>query len=234
MEERTPIADPDAELVRRAQEGAYDAFEALVARYERKAFTIAMDIVRQREDAEDVVQTSFLAAIEHLPAFRGESTFGTWITRIVTNTALKVLRKRRGLPMTPDCRPRCEEEEGSIAHPEFIADWAQDPAVLAERGETRRLVEQALQELPEKHRLVFVLRDVAGLSVAETARELGITEANVKVRLLRARLALRERLTRAFGDEARRVIRTDRHEGEEAGATPAARMLDAYRQEERS
>ncbi len=233
MDERTPIADPDADLVRRAQGGAYDAFEALVARHERRTFAIAMDIVRQREDAEDVVQTSFLAAMEHLPAFRGESSFGTWIARIVTNTALKALRKRKGLPMARDCGPVFEEEEGQIAHPDLVADWTQDPAALAERGEARRLVDEALAELPEKHRLVFVLRDVAGLSVAETARELGISEANVKVRLLRARLALRERLTRAFGDEARRVVRTDRHEGEEAGATPAARILDAYREEER-
>lgn len=233
MVEQTPIADLDADLVRRAQEGEYGAFETLVARHERRAYAIAMDIVRQREDAEDVVQTSFLAAIEHLPGFRGEATFGSWLARIVTNTALKVLRKRRGLPMAHDPRPVCEEEEGAIVHPDLIADWTHEPAALAERTEARRLVEEALDQLPEKHRLVFVLRDVAGLSVAETSRELGISEANVKVRLLRARLALRERLTRVFGDEQRRVVRSDHHEGEELGATPAARVLDAYRKEDR-
>lgn len=229
MAERTPTTDPDADLVLRAQGGAYDAFEALVTRHERRAFAIAMDIVRQREDAEDVVQTAFLSALEHLNAFRGDSTFGTWIARIATNTALKVLRKRRGLPIA--AAPASEAEEGEIAHPEFVADWALEPGALAERSEARALIESALVDLPEKHRLVFVLRDVAGLSVAETARELGISEANVKVRLLRARLALRERLTRAFGDEGRRVTRTDRHEGEDAGVTPAARLLDAYREE---
>jgi RNA polymerase sigma-70 factor (ECF subfamily) len=83
-----------------------------------------------------------------------------------------------------------------VPHPEFIADWRQSPAELATRAETRRLLDEALQELDEKHRLVFLLRDVEGFSVKETAAQLGLSEVNVKVRLLRARLALRERLTR--------------------------------------
>ena len=98
------------------------------------------------------------------------------------------------------------DEEGTIPHPEFIADWRENPETLLMRAETRQLIEQALNELPEKYRAVFLLRDVEGLSVKETAQALGISEANVKVRLLRARLQLREKLTRYFGDEAKRLM----------------------------
>ncbi len=228
METTAPATDPDGDLVRRARDGSFDAFEDLVVRHERRAFGIAMGVLRQREDAEDAVQTAFLSVLEHLGEFRGDSPFGGWLARIVTNTALKALRKRRGLPTVSLDRSVREDEEGEIRHPELIADWRMAPAEIAERKEARALVETALADLPEKHRLVFVLRDVAGLSVAEAARELGITEANVKVRLLRARLALRERLTHAFGDEARRVVRTHDHEGADRGATPAAEVLESY------
>jgi RNA polymerase sigma-70 factor (ECF subfamily) len=98
-----------------------------------------------------------------------------------------------------------------VPHPEYIADWRQSPAELVGRHETARLIDEALNELDEKHRVIFLLRDVEGLSVRETADALGLSEANVKVRLLRARLQLRERLTRAFGDPARR-FEPHRHE----------------------
>lgn len=100
----------------------------------------------------------------------------------------------------------------TVPHPEFIADWRQSREELVHRNETRRLLEEALDELDEKHRLVFLLRDAEGLSIKETADALGLSEANVKVRLLRARLQLREKLTRAFGDPARQVKRGHNHE----------------------
>lgn len=200
------IAREDAELVRRAQQGDLSAFEALVARHERHVFSLALRMLRQEQDAEDVTQTTFLSALEHLAGFRGEASFATWVTRIATHAALKVLRKRQGLDMVSlegATEPSADRE--TIAHPEFIADWRQSPVHLVERSETRQLIEAALVELDEKHRLVFLLRDVEGFSVRETAQALGITEVNVKVRLLRARLQLRERLTRVFGDPARRL-----------------------------
>jgi RNA polymerase sigma-70 factor (ECF subfamily) len=92
-----------------------------------------------------------------------------------------------------------------LPHPEYIADWRESPAELATRSETQRLIDAALAELDERYRLVFLLRDIEGFSVKETADALGLSEANVKVRLLRARLELREKLTRAFGDESRRL-----------------------------
>jgi len=177
------------------------------------------------------VQTAFLSALEHLGEFREEASFSTWITQIAANAALKVLRKKRGLPVA--AAPAAGEDEGGdIPHPEFIADWRGDPARLVEDRELQRILGGAIDELPENHRLVFVLRDVAGKSVEETAEALGISRANVKVRLLRARLALREKLTRVFGDEDRRQVRAHRHEGDDRKATPAGELLRRYREDE--
>ncbi len=204
--------ESDAELVARAKAGELGAFEELTNRYERRVYTLGMRILGNREDAEDVTQQTFLNALEHLGEFRGESSFATWLFRIATNAALKILRKRRGLD-TVSLEGSTEPQDGSdsIPHPEYIADWRQTPDTLAQQAETRRVLEQALGELDEKHRLVFLLRDVEGLSIKETAEALGLSEANVKVRLLRARLQLREKLTRAFGDPARRVVRGQHH-----------------------
>jgi RNA polymerase sigma-70 factor (ECF subfamily) len=205
---------PDAELVRRAKAGELAAFEALATRHERRIYTVARRIVGNESDAEDVTQQAFLSALENLDGFREEAGFATWLQRIATHAALKVIRKRKGLP-TVSLDEATEPQEGydTVPHPEYIADWRESPEQLVDRNETARLIDEALAELDEKHRLVFVLRDVEGLSVRETADALGLSEANVKVRLLRARLQLRERLTRAFGDPARR-FEPHRHEDE--------------------
>jgi len=196
----------DADLVRRAKAGDLAAFETLATRHERRIYTVARRITGNEEDAEDVTQQAFLSAIENLDGFREEAGFATWLQRIATHAALKVLRKRKGLP-TVSLEANTEPQEGydTVPHPEYIADWRESPEELVGRNETSRLIDEALAELDDKHRLVFLLRDVEGLSVKETADALGLSEANVKVRLLRARLQLRERLTRAFGDPARRL-----------------------------
>jgi RNA polymerase sigma-70 factor (ECF subfamily) len=191
----------DVELVRRAKAGELPAFEELVSQYERRVYSLAYRMLANQHDAEDVTQQAFISALEHLPDFREESSFYTWLMRIASHAALKIIRKRQGLPTEPLDLP----------HPEFIATWKESPARLAQQHETGKLIEEALAELDEKHRLVFLLRDVEGLSVKETAEATGLTEANVKVRLLRARLQLRERLTRVFGDEAKRIA-PHRHE----------------------
>jgi len=208
----TTLTD-DFALVRRAQAGELAAFEELVGRYEQRVYTLARRITSQEQDAEDVTQQAFLSALEHLADFRGEASFATWLTRIATHAALRVIRKRQGLP-TVSLEAATEEQEpyGSVPHPEYIADWRESPAELVTRGETRRFIDAALAQLDEKHRLVFLLRDVEGLSIQETAATLQLSEANVKVRLLRARLQLREKLTRAFGDEQRRVTGGQAHE----------------------
>jgi RNA polymerase sigma-70 factor (ECF subfamily) len=196
----------DVELVRRAKAGDLAAFEVLVTNYERRVYSLALRMLRQEHDAEDVTQQTFLSALEHLGDFREESSFYTWLMRIAAHAALKIIRKRQGLPTVS-----LDDGDDDLPHPQFIADWRESPEVLAQRNETGQLIEAALRQLDEKHRLVFLLRDVEGLSVKETADATGLSETNVKVRLLRARLQLREQLTHAFGDPGKRVA-PHRHE----------------------
>jgi len=207
-------AQDDPAIVARARAGDFAAFETLVERHERRIYAIALRILRRTEDAEDAIQTALLEALEHVADFRGDAPFGAWLGRIAAHAALKVLRRRVGpggvaivaggtgagpCGGTPgdDCDP--------VPRPEFIATWRDDPIAEVERRELAALLDAALEALPEGQRVVFVLRDLSGLSTEETAAALSITPSSVKVRLMRARLALRERLTRAFGDPARRV-----------------------------
>lgn len=196
--------DVDRALVEQAKAGDFAALESLLTKYERQVYGVAQRIVGQHQDAEEVAQQTFLSVIEHLGEFREESQFRTWLLRIATNHALALLRKRSvraGLPLIEDS----DDSYRDIPHPEFIATWRETPDAIAMRRETRRHIDEALAQLNEKHRVVFVLRDIEGLSTRETAEILGITPETVKVRLLRARLMLRERLTRLFGDESSRV-----------------------------
>lgn len=202
----------DIFLVRRAKAGELTAFEELVSRHERQIYSLALRLLQNPHDAEDVTQQAFLNALEHLAGFREEASFATWLNRIATFAALKVIRKRKGLDtVSLEAATEPQEDYDSIPHPEYISDWKESPERLVERNETRRLLDEALAQLDEKHRLVFLLRDVEGLSVKETAAALSLSEANVKVRLLRARLQLRELLTRTLGDPARRVVREHHH-----------------------
>ncbi len=196
----TTKPDPDAELVHRAKSGDFSAFEELVRRHQRRLYNVAFAIVRNAEDAREVVQSTLLSVIEHLDQFREEASFATWVSRIATNYALKILRKRRNQPTVPlDTQP--DPDSAPLPHPEYIARWRDNPEKLAQDAEVRRLLADALQQLDEKYRVVFVLRDMEQLSTRETAELLGISESNVKIRLMRARLMLREKLTRALGDE---------------------------------
>ena len=205
---------PDVDLLNLAKAGDLDAFEALATRHETRIFSLAMRMVRQQQDAEDITQQTLLSALEHLDGFRGEASFLTWLLRIASHAALKVIRKRKGLDtVSLEAATEPSDNDDSVPHPEFIADWRQSPVDLVANRETQRLLDQALDRLDEKHRLVFLLRDVEGLSIRETAEALDLTEANTKVRLLRARLQLREQLTRTLGDPATRVERGHHHHG---------------------
>jgi RNA polymerase sigma-70 factor, ECF subfamily len=201
------LFDVDSALVERAKAGDVEAFEALTNRNERRVYSLALRMLRQEQDAEDVTQQTFLSALENLRGFRGEASFSTWLLRIATHAALKIIRRRKGLE-TVSLEEATERTDGSdtIPHPEYIADWRQSPEELVHKNEIRRLLDDALAQLDEKQRLVFLLRDVEGLSIKETAEALGLTESNTKVRLLRARLQLRELLTRTLGDSQRRLI----------------------------
>lgn len=208
----TDFHDDDLPLVRLAQSGDYSAFEALVAKYERRIYGLGFRILGQREDAEEVVQQTFLTVVERLAGFREESSFFTWLVRVATNHALALLRKRKVRATLPLAEDISSDSYENVPHPEYIAEWKETPDEILLRRETKAILHDAMEDLDEKYRLVFVLRDIEGLSTAETADALGISESNVKVRLLRARLMLRERLTRWFGDESTRVEPDHKHE----------------------
>ena len=201
MEENARPTDLD--LLRRAREGQWEAFEELVSRFEPRVFGLTRRILNQRQAAEDATQQTFLSVMEHMDGFREEASVATWILRIATNHALKILRKQRGLKTVPlETQTDSSSDEEGLRRPDFIAEWHNDPADLAEQSEVMHLLRKALEELDEKYRVVFVLRDIEEFSTRETAELLDISVSNVKVRLLRARLQLRERLTRALGDES--------------------------------
>jgi RNA polymerase sigma-70 factor (ECF subfamily) len=196
--DQTPCDEPC--LVERARRGDFDAFERLVSLHEDRVYSVAMSILRDPTDAEDVAQTTFLKALENVEDFRGDAAFGSWVRRIAANTAVSLLRSRRADRLVP-LDGRAPGESTALPRPEYIARWRENPRDLLARRDVRRVLRQAIDELPEHYRLVFTLRDIDGLSVRDTARALDITESNVKVRLMRARLKLREKLTHEFGDE---------------------------------
>jgi RNA polymerase sigma-70 factor, ECF subfamily len=208
IDETTSTVTPDLELVARAKAGDMEAFEALTSRYEERVYSLAMRILRHEQDAEDVTQQTFLSVLENLNGFRGEAAFSTWLLRIATHAALKVIRKRKGLDtVSLEQATEPANESDPVPHPEYIADWRLSPEELVHQNEVKRLLDESLNQLDARLRTIFLLRDVEGLSIKETAQALGLSEANTKVRLLRARLQLRELLTRALGDPRRQVTR---------------------------
>ncbi len=188
-------ADDELALVHAAKAGDMEAFEQLVQRYDRNVFRIANHITRNTEDAEDVVQEAFLKAYQHLDRFQENSKFYTWLVRIAVNEALMKLRRRKS-DRTVSIDQDVETEEDTI--PREIADWSPNPEQLYGTDELRDILTKTIQGLPPGFRTVFVLRDVEGLSTEETAEALDLSVPAVKSRLLRARLQLRERLSRYF------------------------------------
>jgi RNA polymerase sigma-70 factor, ECF subfamily len=200
MENQTLVEPTEINLIRRAKAGDFAAFQQLITSLQPRVYGLTFRILQQAQDAEDATQQTFLALIEHIADFREESSVATWVLRIATNYALKILRKKRTVKVVSMSDVTPEDSYSNIPHPEFIAPWSQTAEEIVQQAEVQTELEKALQELDDKYRLVFVLRDVEGLSVRETAEALQLTESTVKVRLLRARLALRERLTKKFGD----------------------------------
>ena len=186
---------PDVALVTSARSGDVHAFETLVNKYDRQIFRIAQHITQNKEDAQDVVQDAFLKAYEKLDQFQGNSKFYTWLVRIAVNESLMRLRKRRTGKMV-SIDDDIETEEGSV--PRDLADWSPNPEQNYGQAELAEILRKTIQGLPHGFRIVFVLRDVDGLSTEETAETLGLSVPAVKSRLLRARLQLRERLSRYF------------------------------------
>ena len=181
-----------AELVRRACEGDKEAFYSLVRPCERAVYVAAMSIMNNAADAEEVAQEAVLKALANLAGFRAEAKFSTWLIQITINEARSRLRKdRRHLYESID--EARTDEEGDYS-PKDFADWREIPSETLKRDELRNALKRALASLPLKYREVFILRDIQNLSIEETAEILGISEGNVKTRLLRARLQMRDAL----------------------------------------
>jgi RNA polymerase sigma-70 factor, ECF subfamily len=184
----------DVVLVHSAKTGNMAALEELIKRHTTMIFRVAMHITNSREDAEDVVQDAFLKAFQHLHHFEERARFSTWLKKIAVNEALsKVRNSRRWRMVSVD-----EETEGALPLAASIADWRPNPEQDYGRTELREILQQALASLQHSYRVVFLLRDVEGLSIAETAELLGLCVPNVKARLFRARLKLRKFLSRYF------------------------------------
>ncbi|MFZ1146336.1 MAG: sigma-70 family RNA polymerase sigma factor [Bryobacteraceae bacterium] len=197
------LAETDeAALVAQSREGDARAFGELVRRYERKIFRLAQHVTQNREDAEDVLQETFLKAYEHLDQFQGTARFYTWIVRIAVNQALMKLRRRR-TDRSVSLDEAIDTGEDTIVRE--VAAWDENPEQRFSRAELGQILDSAIQSLEPAYQSVFVLRDIDELSTEETADALGLSIPAVKSRLLRARLQLREKLTRHFkrkGDDA--------------------------------
>ena len=190
------VDSAETTLIRRVQNGDSDAFFDLVRPYERAVFLAALSLVKNDADAEDVAQEAILKAFKNLARFRQEAKFSTWLIQIAINEAKMKLRKDR--------RHLYESiEEGRLGDdgdyvPQDFADWREIPSEALEQKELRKALTKALDSLPEKYRTVLILRDVQHLSITETAQVLGLSEANVKTRLSRARLQMRDALAPGF------------------------------------
>ena len=187
MDGQSDIADEDAVLVRRAQNGDMNAFEELVGKYEARVFSIASHMLAFNEDAKDAAQEAFLKAYRSLKGFRGDSKFSTWLYRIINNVCIDFLRRRerRDLPL----EFTSEDGEGEPFTLEIPADIDIEAAV--EDKEFRFFVQKAINSLPEQHRVMIVMRDIQDLSYMEISDLLGLPEGTVKSRINRARGYLR-------------------------------------------
>jgi RNA polymerase sigma-70 factor, ECF subfamily len=183
------------DLVHASKNGDVRAFDELVRRYDRRLFRIAQSVTHNKEDSQDAVQEAFLRAFQNLNQFRGASQFSTWLIRITVNQSLMKLRKQRAIrEVSLDEEFQADRE----TLPMEVTDWAPNPEHLYLASELRNILTKILEELSPLLRTVFVLRDIEGLSIDETAEVLNLSHAAVKARLFRVRLQLRERLNKYF------------------------------------
>jgi RNA polymerase sigma-70 factor (ECF subfamily) len=182
--------------------GDREEFSRLVDSYSGQIYRLALRMLGIPSDAEDVLQNTFLKAFQHIKDFEGRSSLSTWLYRIASNEALMLLRKQR--PETPFSELETEDSDNSDYSPVQFADWRHLPEEEFLTFESQAAMDQAIKHLPESQRIVFILRDIEGLSILETGQVLKLSEAAVKTRLLRARLHLREELSAYYGERLRK------------------------------
>ena len=186
--------DEDLPLVNATKNGDLAAFEQLVKRYDRRLLRIAQNVTHDPIDAQDVVQDAFLKAFQKLDQFRATARFSTWLIRITLNEALMKVRKRRNYRELPAEEAQDEME----CAPSRLSHWVRDPEQLCSAAEFREILRKTLEGLSPSRRIVFVLRDIEELSINDTAEALGLNAVTVKARLFRARLQLRDKLSKHF------------------------------------
>jgi RNA polymerase sigma-70 factor, ECF subfamily len=208
------VASDDWDLVHASKNGDVAAFEQLVKKYDRKLLRIAQSVTHNREDSQDAVQEAFFKAYQKLAEFREDSQFSTWLIRITLNQSLMKLRKQRAgreVSLNEDF-----QTDGDIL-PREVADWTPNPEQLYRATELRNILTKTLEQVSPILQTVFVLRDIEGLSIHQTAEVLNLTHAAVKARLWRVRLQLRGLLNKYFSKqtEAARAELAERTESDE-------------------
>ena len=178
--------------------GDRDEFARLVDVYSVPIYRLAIKMLSDQQDAEDVLQNTFLNAFKHIRSFEERSSLATWLYRIAANEALMMIRKQR--PETTLTDTSLEDDEGEDYSPVQFVDWCCLPEDELLSSEARSRLDRAIQRLPERLRIVFILRDLEGLSIEETSQALDLSQTAVKTRLLRARLNLREQLSSYYGE----------------------------------
>lgn len=179
------------------QSGDRAEFARLVDAYSTQIYRVALKMLGDEQDAEDVLQNTFMKVLQSIEKFEGRSSLSTWLYRIGVNEALMLLRRQKP---TISVAMDYEGDDDEIQHPTQFTDWCCLPEEDLLSDEARRHLDKAIRRLPEKLQVVFLLRDVEGLSIRETSEALDLTETAVKTRLLRARLFLREQLSTYYGE----------------------------------
>jgi len=182
--------------------GDREVFSRMVDSFSGPIYRLALKMTGIPTSAEDVLQNTFLKAFQHLKDFEGRSSLTTWLYRIASNEALMMLRKQRSEITLSDTAP--EDDDNSDYSPLQFTDWCCLPETEFLSSESRVVLDRAVQHLPETQRIVFVLRDIEGLSIHETSQILNLSKAAIKTRLLRARLHLREELSTYYGERLER------------------------------
>lgn len=181
----------EAAMIAAILAGDQRQFHELIRPFERSVYMMALSMLRNEAEAEEVAQEAFLRAFRNLAKFRAESKFSTWLISITLNEARSRLRRRQIVKIESLDAP--EEGQGHVT-PALLRDWREIPSEALERGEIRLMLRRAIEDLPEIYREVFVLRDMEEMSVNEVAEATGLSVSAVKVRLHRARLMLQKRL----------------------------------------
>ncbi|HOJ40330.1 MAG TPA: sigma-70 family RNA polymerase sigma factor [bacterium] len=184
----------ETELVQRAKSGDNKAFEQLMLMNQGKIYNLGLKLLRNREDAADLLQETFIKAYQNLGEFEGKSSFSTWIYRIATNFALMKLRQRK----TRNVSLETMADQARSTYNREILDWSDNPQAHLKNQELKMLLEAAITSLPPKYKTVFILHDIEGLPLARVAEILSLSIPAVKTRIHRSRLYLREKLSRYF------------------------------------